>query len=102
MDRSLDDSPTRRTIVPEMTTIGMHYDVLPGMEQTFVNGFEGVLQALRKVDGHVESRLYEDVGQRGSYLIVSEWNAKAAFDTFISSDAFRAVTTWGKQQVLRG
>lgn len=85
-----------------MTTIGMHYDVLPGKEQVFINGFDAVLQALTKVEGHVQSRVYEDVGHRGSYLIVSEWGSQAAFDAFIASDAFRAVTNWGKEQVLRG
>jgi heme-degrading monooxygenase HmoA len=85
-----------------MTTIGMHYDVLPGKEQAFVDGFQGVLVALAVTPGHVESRLYEDVGQRGSYLIISQWVAKASFDAFITSEAFRAVTNWGKQEILRG
>jgi heme-degrading monooxygenase HmoA len=85
-----------------MTTIGMHYDVLPGKEQAFVDAFAGVRAALDRADGHVESRLYEDVAKRGTYLIVSEWSTKASFDAFIASDAFRAVTSWGGQQVLRG
>jgi heme-degrading monooxygenase HmoA len=85
-----------------MTTIGMRYDVLPGKEQVFVGAFTKVLTALKSVAGHVESHLYEDVAERGSYLIVSEWARKEDFEAFIRSDAFRAVTTWGKEQILRG
>lgn len=85
-----------------MTTIGMHYDVLPGKEQTFVDGFTGVLAALASVPGHVESHLYADVLKPGSYLISSQWRERADFDAFIRSDAFKAVTAWGKQEILRG
>lgn len=85
-----------------MTTIGMRYDVLPGKEQVFVDAFSKVLTALKSVAGHVESHLYEDVADKGRYLIVSEWARKDDFEAFIRSDAFRAVTTWGKEQILRG
>jgi heme-degrading monooxygenase HmoA len=33
-------------------------------------------------------------------LIVSEWSEEQAFNEFIRSDAFRAVTNWGKEQIL--
>lgn len=85
-----------------MTTIGMQYDVLPGKEQTFVDGFLGVLAALKSVPGHQESHLYEDVQSKGSYLIVSQWEKFEDFQAFIQSDAFKQVTTWGKEQILRG
>jgi heme-degrading monooxygenase HmoA len=85
-----------------MTTIGMHYDVLPGKEQTFVDGFLGVLEALKSVAGHEESHLYEDVQQKGSYLIVSQWTRMEDFQAFIRSDTFRNVTNWGKEEILKG
>ena len=44
-----------------MTTIGMHYEVIPGKEEEFEHGFIGVLNHLKTVPGHVESHLYEDV-----------------------------------------
>ena len=44
-----------------MTTIGMHYDVIPGKEKEFEKGFIGVIEHLKTVPGHVESKLYEDV-----------------------------------------
>lgn len=85
-----------------MTTIGMHYDVIPGKEQAFKDGFRDVADGLRAAAGHLDSRLYEDVGQPGSFLILSQWASKEAFESFIHSDAFRAVTNWGKAEILRG
>lgn len=85
-----------------MTTIGMHYDVLPGKEKEFEQGFYGVLDHLNKVPGHVESKLYQDVGSPGSYLIFSQWESKEAFERFIHSPEFRTTVSWGKAEILRG
>ena len=85
-----------------MTTIGMHYDVVPGKETEFEEGFLKVIEHLKTVAGHVESHLYEDVSVRGSYLIQSVWNNKQDFEAFIHSDTFKQVTSWGKAEILRG
>ena len=85
-----------------MTTIGMHYDVVPGKEEEFEQGFLRVIEHLKTVAGHVESRLYEDVAVTGSYVILSEWETKEAFEAFLRSDAFKQVTAWGKAEILRG
>jgi heme-degrading monooxygenase HmoA len=84
-----------------MTTIGMHYEVVPGKEEEFERGFLGVLEHLKTVPGHVESHLYEDVASVGSYVILSEWTTKEDFERFIHSDAFRQVVAWGKAEILR-
>jgi len=84
-----------------MTTIGMHYDVIPGKEEEFERGFLGVLEHLKTVPGHVESHLYEDVASVGSYVILSEWTTREDFERFIHSDAFRLVVAWGKAEILR-
>ena len=84
-----------------MTTIGMHYDVLPGKEEEFERGFLGVIEHLKTVAGHVESKLYEDVASTGSYLIFSQWESREAFDRFLRSPEFAKVTAWGKAEILR-
>lgn len=84
-----------------MTTIGMHYEVIPGKEEEFEKGFIGVLDYLKAVEGHVESHLYEDVQSAGSYLIQSDWTTQEAFTAFIKSPAFHKVTAWGKAEILR-
>jgi heme-degrading monooxygenase HmoA len=85
-----------------MVTIGMNYSVIPGKESAFENAFKAVITALSKAEGHAESRLYRDVDQSGSYLIMSRWEDEAAYQTFISSEAFRNVTNWGKENILSG
>jgi len=85
-----------------MTTIGMHYDVIPGKEEEFKQGFLKVIAHLRDVSGHLESHLYEDVASAGSFLIVSHWQDKKDFEAFIHSDTFKQVTNWGRSEILRG
>jgi heme-degrading monooxygenase HmoA len=80
----------------------MHYDVIPGKEEEFEKGFLGVIQHLKTVVGHVESKLYEDVASVGSYLILSQWDSRESFDRFMQSPAFAQVTAWGKAEILRG
>jgi len=85
-----------------MTTIGMHYDVVPGKEEEFEQGFLKVLDHLKTLPGHVESHLYEDVASTGSYVILSQWETKVSFEAFIHSPEFAKVTAWGKAEMLRG
>lgn len=84
-----------------MTTIGMQYDVIPGKEKEFEEGFINTLGALKSVAGHVESHLYDNVSNRGSYLILSRWETQQDFQSFLKSDAFKQVTAWGKAEILR-
>ena len=83
------------------TTIGMHYEVLPGKEAEFEKGFLGVLEFLKSVAGHVESHMYEDVTSTGSYMILSQWQDKQTFETFMNSPEFAKVVAWGKAEILR-
>jgi len=85
-----------------MTTIGMHYDVIPGKEEEFEKGFISTIEHLKKVPGHVESHLYEDVQSTGSYLIQSQWETEESFNAFLRSPEFKSVTSWGKAEILRG
>lgn len=83
-----------------MITVGMNYRVLPGKQGEFEEKFRSVLQALNQAEGHVRSTLYQDVDDRTSYLITSEWSDENAFKGFIRSEAFRDVTNWGKESIL--
>ena len=84
-----------------MTTIGMQYQVIPGKEEEFEKGFLSVLELLKTLPGHVESHLYEDVAEVGSYVIMSEWQRREDFDAFMRSDAFKKAVAWGKAEILR-
>ena len=85
-----------------MITVGMNYHVLPGKQQLFEEKFAAVLDALRSAEGHSNSTLWKDISDDASYLITSEWSEEKAFVEFIQSQAFRDVTTWGKEQILSG
>ena len=84
-----------------VTTIGMHYDVIPGKEEEFEKGFLATLEVLKTLPGHVDSHLYEDVASRGSYLIFSKWSRREDFDAFLKSEAFRKAVAWGRAEILR-
>ncbi|WNV06163.1 antibiotic biosynthesis monooxygenase [Candidatus Methylospira mobilis] len=85
-----------------MITIGMNYHVIPGKESQFTKAFEDVANALAQADGHEESRLYSEHGEPSKFLIISHWKDQAAFQAFITSDAFRNVTNWGASEILIG
>ncbi len=85
-----------------MVTIGMNYKVLPGKEEIFENAFRKVIHAMRSIEGHNTSKMYRDIDDERSYVILSEWNDRTAFESFIASDTFRNVANWGKEQILAG
>ena len=83
-----------------MITVGMNYEILEGKEALFEKAFQSVLQVMQGMPGHQHSFLYTDVHKPGSYLILSEWSDRTAFDAFIRSERFAKVVTWGKEQIL--
>ena len=83
-----------------MITVGMNYQVIDGKGQEFEDKFNAVMGALEGADGHTTSALYKDTNDPLSYLIVSEWSNEENFTAFIRSEDFRAVTDWGKEQIL--
>ena len=85
-----------------MVTVGMNYKVLPGKESTFETAFRKVIHAMRDIQGHSVTKMYRDIDDPMSYVILSDWSDKAAFESFIASDAFRNVATWGKENILAG
>lgn len=84
-----------------MVTVGMYYDVIPGQGEAFRAKFAAVVAALQGAAGHKSSFLYQRVDDPDSYAILSEWHDTQAFQTFIRSEAFHAVTAWGRAEVLR-
>ena len=83
-----------------MVTVGMNYRVLAGKERVFEEAFTKIVEVLAKEPGHTASHLYRDVHDAQCYLILSDWNDRAAFEAFIRSDRFAKVTAWGREQIL--
>ena len=85
-----------------MVTIGMNYFVVPGKEQVFENACANVVRSMEGIEGHDASQIYRQVGDgEPTYLIVSRWSSQDAFDGFIASEAFKKVTNWGSENILR-
>jgi len=78
----------------------MNYHVIDGKGPEFEKVFAKVLGIMQAMDGHECSNLYNDVANRNSYLIVSEWNDRAAFDAFTKSKQFAGVVEFGKSRIL--
>jgi len=86
-----------------LVTIGMNYSVIPGKEQIFEDACAKVVDTMQGIDGHGASTIYRAIGNEDpDYLIVSRWESEDAFEEFVSSDAFKKVTDWGKENILRG
>jgi len=85
-----------------MVTVGMNYKVLPDKGEIFENAFRKVVDAMKEMEGHSTTHLYNDIDDKFNYLIVSDWNSKQAFEDFVASDQFKKVTNWGHTQVLAG
>jgi heme-degrading monooxygenase HmoA len=85
-----------------MVTIGMNYRVLLGKEAAFEATFHNLLEVLKGSKGHTSSRMFREVDDLSHYVILSEWSDRAAFDTFIASDAFRSTADMGRRELLAG
>jgi heme-degrading monooxygenase HmoA len=85
-----------------VVTVGMYYDVIPEKAEVFTAKFREVISVLAGVPGHGSSYLYQRVDDPFSFAIISEWDDQQAFYSFIRSDLFRQVTSWGREEVLRG
>ena len=87
----------------------MNYRVLPGKEAVFEGACRKVLEVMDGAEGHDRSQLFRSVdlaggseGRPSEYLIVSRWSDEDAFRSFVASDAFKKVTSWGLANVLAG
>jgi heme-degrading monooxygenase HmoA len=86
-----------------VVTIGMNYTVLEGKEKIFEDACENVIETMKGIDGHSDSRLFKQVGASArDYLIVSVWSSEEAFRAFVASETFKKVTSWGAQNILAG
>ncbi len=86
-----------------MVTIGMNYEVIEGKEQVFEDACAKVVETMQTIDGHADSQIYKQVrSDAPAYLIVSRWSSEDAFKAFVASDAFKKVTNWGAENILRG
>jgi|OSPMetMinimDraft_2_1075162.scaffolds.fasta_scaffold00729_5 heme-degrading monooxygenase HmoA len=84
-----------------MINVGIHYRVKPGRERDFEEAFGRVVEFLRSRPGVIEARLYRNVNDPREYLVYSEWTDLDSFREFVSSQAYRETTQYGRE-ILEG
>lgn len=72
-----------------MQTFGLNYDVKPESTEDFKEALMQLIDAMQRVEGHIETRLFSDVAQPNSMMIYSNWETKAEFAKFFRSDTFQ-------------
>ena len=83
-----------------MITVSMIYEVIEGKQKEFETVFAEMLELMETMTGHRESHLYREVNRPNSYLIISEWTDREAFEDFTRSERFRDVVGGSKKQML--
>jgi len=78
-------------------TMGMFYTVKPEYRDEFIERFEEVGKLLNEMDGHVESRLLENVGDKNDMFIASDWESKEDAMEFFRSEEFTETVSWGRE-----
>lgn len=76
-----------------MITFGLNYTVKQDRINEFLEITQKVLGLMDSLEGHVTTKLYNDVNKPNSYLIYSEWETQENFKAFMASDAFKNVQT---------
>lgn len=76
-----------------MLTYGFHYDVKPEFRQEFLDISNAALKLMKTLDGHIETKLMEDVNASNHFMIYSEWETNEHFKAFMNSKEFKDVQT---------
>lgn len=74
-----------------MITFGLNYTVKKESIEPFLEIAQKVLGLMDSIEGHVATKLYNDVNKSSSYLIYSEWQTQENFTAFMRSQAFKDV-----------
>ena len=67
--------------------------IVPGQEAAFEAAFQEVSRKVRGTPGHVRDELLRDHDEPGSYVLLSEWESKAAFLAWEDAPIHRQTTT---------
>lgn len=84
-----------------MITFGLNYDVKSEFRDEFLRVTREALGAMDGVQGHRQTRLYEDVDEPNSFMIYSDWETKADFTAFLRSDGFKSVQAAGRDMLQK-
>lgn len=79
------DSPLENARFVAVNTI----DCVPGYEDRFEHLFSTRARAIDQMPGFLDMRVLRSQDEKGRYLVVSFWESKAGFDSWVGSPEFR-------------
>lgn len=75
-----------------MVTFGMNYRVKDHAQKKFLDTASDVVQYAQSFNGHRLTRILQDVHEPNLFMIYSEWQSMAQFQSFLHSDGFQNTT----------
>ncbi|MEW6053526.1 MAG: putative quinol monooxygenase [Nitrospirota bacterium] len=69
-----------------MILVTLRMIVRPAMRRDFLETMRGMLEPTRVERGCLSYRLYEDVEDRNTFILVEEWNTQEDLETHIRTD----------------
>ena len=82
-----------------MLTFGLSYDVKPERQAEFEAITAAAVGLMQDMKGHRETRLFQDVHRRNSYMIYSDWDTREDFMAFLKSPEFAQAQTAGREML---
>ena len=82
-----------------MITYGFQYDVKAEKREEFLKISNAAVKVMDTMDGHIMTKLFEDVNVKNSFMIYSEWANNEGFKAFMNSPEFKDVQTAGAEML---
>lgn len=82
-----------------MITFGLNYDVKSAHIDEFLEVCQNALKVIDTMDGHQQTRLFNDVNKPNSYLIYSDWDTQEHFSAFMRSPEFKSVQNMSRDML---
>jgi heme-degrading monooxygenase HmoA len=67
--------------------------IKPGEEQAFEDAYAEVTRKVKGTPGHVCDELLRDTGEKGSYILLAEWESRERFLEWENDPVHMATTT---------
>ncbi len=83
-----------------MLTVGLKCQIHAGKEKIFERKCHRLLRSVQDSPGHFCTQLYRSPFQKHTYLIISQWETREAFNTFVTSDQFHTASIWATATIL--
>jgi quinol monooxygenase YgiN len=74
-----------------MAIFALKVDVIPRRRTEFVQTAAEIIERIQREDENIEARLYQDMADPDSLLILTEWKTPGSLERHMKSDYFKAL-----------